>query len=133
MWADKDKHFPTEQTIDQRADDWNEPGNNLYGNFKQLYLLKQRHRHLKVSLSVGGWTWSTNFAGVAADPQKRARFVETAVKHVADLALDGIGKNGGSLVYHELYGLSKEGGNNRYRLGVSENAGGSILLCASAV
>ncbi|KAF7724702.1 hypothetical protein EC973_000810 [Apophysomyces ossiformis] len=90
VWADKDKHFPPEQTINQQADSWNEQGNNLYGNFKQLYLLKQRHRHLKVSLSIGGWTWSTNFAEVASDPAKRAKFVETAVQHVADLGLDGI-------------------------------------------
>ncbi|KAI7877686.1 chitinase [Lichtheimia hyalospora FSU 10163] len=90
VWADKDKHFPAEQTIDGKADSWNDQGNNLYGNFKQLYLLKQRHRHLKVTLSVGGWTWSTNFGTVAADPQKRATFVQSAVKHVADLGLDGI-------------------------------------------
>lgn len=90
MWADKDKHFDAAQTINGEADSWNEPGNNLYGNFKQLYLLKQKNRQLKITLSVGGWTWSTNFGTVASDPQKRARFVETAIGHVRDLGLDGI-------------------------------------------
>ncbi|KAI9498722.1 chitinase [Zychaea mexicana] len=90
VWADKDKHFPPEQTIDHQADSWNDQGNNLNGNFKQLYLLKQKNRHLKVTLSVGGWTWSTNFGAVAADPQKRQRFVQSAIKHVGDLGLDGI-------------------------------------------
>lgn len=92
VWADKGKHFPPEQTIDGQADSWNEQGNNLYGNFKQLYLLKRQNRHLKVTLSVGGWTWSTNFAGVAADPQKRRVFVDSAIKLIGDLGLDGIGK-----------------------------------------
>ncbi|KAI9258894.1 chitinase [Phascolomyces articulosus] len=90
VWADKDKHFAAEQTIDHQADGWNDQGNNLYGNFKQLYLLKQKNRHLKVTLSVGGWTWSTNFGTVAADPQKRQRFVQSAIKHIGDLGLDGI-------------------------------------------
>ncbi|SAL98900.1 hypothetical protein [Absidia glauca] len=92
VWADKDKHFSPEQTVDGRGDPWSDnDASNLFGNFKQLYLLKQRYRHLKVSLSIGGWTWSTNFAGVAADPSKRAVFVRSAVQHLGDLGLDGIG------------------------------------------
>ncbi|KAL0074405.1 chitinase [Phycomyces blakesleeanus] len=90
VWADKDKHFPPEQTINGKADSWNEGDANLYGNFKQFYLLKQKYRHLKVSLSIGGWTWSTNFSVVAADPAKRAVFVKTAIRHLANLGLDGI-------------------------------------------
>jgi chitinase len=83
-----------EQTVDGRGDPWSDnDASNLFGNFKQLYLLKQRYRHLKVSLSIGGWTWSTNFAGVAADPSKRAIFVRSAVQHLGDLGLDGIGRN----------------------------------------
>jgi chitinase len=45
---------------------------------------------VKVSLSVGGWSWSKNFATVACDPAKRQRFVQTSIQLVQDLGLDGI-------------------------------------------
>lgn len=80
----------SEQSVDGRGDGWNDQGNNLYGNFKQFYLLKQKYRHLKVSLSVGGWTWSKNFATVASDPAKRQKFIQTSIKLIGDLGLDGL-------------------------------------------
>lgn len=89
-YADKEKHFPANECVNGREDSWNDQGNNLYGNFKQFYLLKQQHRHLKVSLSVGGWSWSLNFATVACDPAKRQRFIQTSIKLIADLGLDGL-------------------------------------------
>ncbi|RUP46590.1 chitinase [Jimgerdemannia flammicorona] len=89
-WADTDKHFPADQTVDGTGDSWNDPGNNLYGNFKQLLLLKKHHRHLKVQLSIGGWSFSTNFAGVAATKAGRKRFVESAMQLLNDLGLDGL-------------------------------------------
>lgn len=44
-----------------------------------------------MSLSIGGYSWSTNFAGITADPQKRSIFIQSAIKHLGDLGLDGIG------------------------------------------
>lgn len=71
-------------------DPWKENDNDLHGNFKQLALLKQQYRHLKVSLSVGGYSWSSNFSALAATPETRATFTKTAIQHLQDLGLDGI-------------------------------------------
>ncbi|KAK9767081.1 Chitinase 4 [Basidiobolus ranarum] len=81
-WADIEKHY--------EDDSWNDPGTNLYGNFKRLSLLKKNNRHVKVSLSIGGWTFSANFSAVAADPSKRQRFVSTAMELLNNLGLDGL-------------------------------------------
>jgi len=81
-WADKDIHYP--------GDSWNEPGTNLYGNFKAIYKLKQQNRHLKVLLSIGGWTYSSSFHPVVINPTTRATFVNSAVKLLEDCGLDGL-------------------------------------------
>ncbi|KIJ60771.1 carbohydrate-binding module family 5 protein [Hydnomerulius pinastri MD-312] len=82
-YADEQKHFP--------GDSWSEPGNNLYGCLKQLYLLKLAHRHLKVLLSVGGYTYSQegHFSFIT-DPNGRANFVSSAVQIIKDYGFDGI-------------------------------------------
>ncbi|KAF5366212.1 hypothetical protein D9758_005723 [Tetrapyrgos nigripes] len=82
-YADEQKHYP--------GDSWNESGNNLYGCLKQFFLMKMANRNLKVTLSIGGWTYSQagHFSFVTS-PSSRATFVNDAVQLIEDYGFDGI-------------------------------------------
>jgi chitinase len=58
-------------------------------NLELLTGLRRRFPHLKLLISVGGWTWSGGFSDAVLTPESRRRFVESAVDFVRRHDLDG--------------------------------------------
>lgn len=57
----------------------------LAGNFNQLRELKQLYPDLKVSISLGGWSWSKSFSKAVATDESRAKLASSCI----DLYLKG--------------------------------------------
>ena len=65
-------------------------GSQYAGNYGQLKKFKKQYPHLSVMISIGGWTLSSQFPIIAADPIKRKAFAENAVKFMKEYEFDGI-------------------------------------------
>ncbi|KAG9398179.1 hypothetical protein AC1031_014781 [Aphanomyces cochlioides] len=81
-WAAVQKRWP------EHGDSWNDQGNGLYGNFGQGFKQKLQNRGTKFGLSIGGWTMSDLFSGIASIETSRRTFAKSAVKLMTDLGLD---------------------------------------------
>lgn len=75
-WADYARPLDAANSVDGVADDDRQP---LAGNFNQLRELKARHPGLKVLISLGGWSWSTNFSDAALTPASRRELVRSCI------------------------------------------------------
>ncbi|MER7764512.1 glycoside hydrolase family 18 protein [Streptomyces sp. NPDC097619] len=75
-WADYQRGLDAENSVDGVADTWDQP---LAGNFNQLRELKAKHRGLKALISLGGWSWSTNFSDAALTPASRKKLVTSCI------------------------------------------------------
>ncbi|MFC7583126.1 glycoside hydrolase family 18 protein [Nonomuraea antimicrobica] len=74
--ADYGRPFSAAQSVDGVADTgWEK----LRGNFNQIKKLKAKHPHLKVLISLGGWTYSKYFSDVAATDAARKKFVSSCI------------------------------------------------------
>src|SRR3954447_24711396 len=79
-WADYQQVYWTgDNTVDGVADDPANPDQHLFGNFNQLRKLKAANPHLKVEISLGGWTKSTWFSTLASTPELRQSFVASCI------------------------------------------------------
>ncbi|HEU5379555.1 MAG TPA: glycosyl hydrolase family 18 protein [Ktedonobacteraceae bacterium] len=74
-FADYQKSY-TSSTVDGSSDSWSQP---IKGNFNQLRELKVRFPHLKILLSLGGWTYSKYFSDVAASAASRQKYVSSCI------------------------------------------------------
>jgi chitinase len=70
-YAALDRHLPT--------DSWAEPQETYYGNFRQLRLLKEANPDLKILISVGGWTWSSQFQSISSSAASRQVFSQSVL------------------------------------------------------
>ena len=67
--------FSASESVDGIADTSSQP---LKGNFNQILKLKAKYPHLRVLLSLGGWSQSYRFSTVARE-ENRAKFVKGCI------------------------------------------------------
>lgn len=59
-------------------------------NFALFASIKESNPHLKLIISVGGWSWSKNFSNMAATEETRRMFADSTVKFLREYELDGV-------------------------------------------
>ncbi|MEU9144320.1 glycosyl hydrolase family 18 protein [Streptomyces sp. NPDC048349] len=87
-YADYQKSFGAADSVDGVADTWNQP---IVGVFNQFKELKAKYPHLKINISLGGWTYSKYFHDAAKTDASRKKFVTSCIKQYikGDLPVEG--------------------------------------------
>ncbi|MEU6239071.1 glycosyl hydrolase family 18 protein, partial [Kitasatospora sp. NPDC047058] len=75
-YADYQADYNGAAGVDGSADTWEQP---LKGNFNQLRQLKAKYPNLRLTISIGGWTYSKYFSDAAATDASRKAFVSSCV------------------------------------------------------
>jgi chitinase len=83
-YAAIDKAYTADQSVDGKADTWDQP---LRGNFNQLKKLKTMYPDLQILWSFGGWTYSGGFTQAAQNP---AAFAESCYNLLHDARWNGV-------------------------------------------
>ncbi|GLW93543.1 glycoside hydrolase family 18 protein [Actinokineospora globicatena] len=88
-WADYQKPFAAEQSVDGVADVAGQP---LSGNLNQLRKLKKKYPKLKVYISLGGWSGSRYFSNAALTAESRKAHVTSCINQwiKGDIAGPGV-------------------------------------------
>ncbi len=74
IYADIDKVFTTRSV--NPPDSWSD-GLDYHGNFGQFLKLKKAGKKFNLVLSVGGWTWSSNFSDAVSTTTSRTNMVNS--------------------------------------------------------
>ncbi|PJN22807.1 glycosyl hydrolase family 18 protein [Kitasatospora sp. CB02891] len=75
-FADYQKGYTSDISVDGTTDAWTQP---LKGNFNQLRELKAKYPNLKITMSLGGWTYSKYFSDAAATDASRKKLVSSCI------------------------------------------------------
>ncbi|KUP95252.1 glycosyl hydrolase [Thermobifida cellulosilytica TB100] len=75
-WQIFQRRYTAEQSVDGRADRYEQP---LAGSLNQLRKLREKHPHLRTSISLGGWNWSRYFSEAVRTEESRERFVASCI------------------------------------------------------
>ncbi|MFF0447411.1 glycosyl hydrolase family 18 protein [Streptomyces sp. NPDC004609] len=93
-YADYQKSFSAADSVDGVADKWDQPIVGVLNQFKEL---KAKYPHLKINISLGGWTYSKYFHDAAKTDASRQKLVSSCIKQWIDGDLpkaDGFGGPG---------------------------------------
>lgn len=75
-WELYQRRYDADESVSGVADEYEQ---ELAGGLNQLRQLQDRHPHLRASLSLGGWNWSTHFSTAARTEQSREAFVSSCL------------------------------------------------------
>jgi len=77
--ADVERLYTAAESVSGIADSIDPKTFHFHGNFNQLLELKAKYPHLKVFISVGGYSWSGNFSNAALTDESRRKFVNSCI------------------------------------------------------